>query len=251
MSETLVTARGVTVVRDGRAILDNVDLEVRDGEIVTIIGPNGGGKTTLLKAVLGLLAPTSGSVERRRNLRMGYVPQRFVPDRGLPLTARRFLALAPGARSEDCDRALHEMGAESLADAQLATLSGGELQRILLARALLRKPELLLLDEPTQGVDLGGEQDLYELITTVRDRHACGVLMVSHHVHVVMGTTDRVVCLNRYVTCSGRPTEIRRDREYLKLFGENAAALLGVYAHHHHDHHDDASVEASARQEAS
>jgi zinc transport system ATP-binding protein len=236
MIEPLVSAFAVNVVRDGRSILEDVDLEVRSGEIVTIIGPNGGGKTTLLRTVLGLIAPTSGTVTRRRDLRMGYVPQRFAADRSLPLTARRFLALAPGARRRDCEQALGEVGAAALAEAQLATLSGGEVQRVLLARALLRNPQLLLLDEPTQGVDLGGEQDLYELITTVRDRHACGVLMVSHHVHVVMGTTDRVVCLNRHVTCTGRPTEIRRDREYLRLFGENAAALLGVYAHDHHDH---------------
>ncbi len=237
MPEALIQCRAMNVIRDGKTVLDGIDLDVRSGEIVTIIGPNGAGKTTLLRVLLGQETPSSGTVATRGGLRIGYVPQRMAVDPALPMTAARFLALSPGATADAVRNTLAETGGQSLATRQMSALSGGEIQRILMARALMREPDLLMLDEPTQGVDLGGEQDLYALITRLRDRRGCGILMVSHHVHVVMATTDRVICLNRHVCCNGRPSEVRRDSAYLQLFGTQAAALLGIYTHSHDHHH--------------
>ena len=243
MPEIIVECRNLGVVRDGKTILDDVSVAVSQGEIVTLIGPNGAGKTTLLRVLLGREKPSTGVLAMRRGLRVGYVPQRMAVDRAMPITAARFLGLAPGGSADGIRAALSEAGATELAERQMSNLSGGELQRILMARALMRDPELLMLDEPTQGVDLGGEQDLYTLITRVRDRRGCGVLMVSHHVHVVMATTDSVVCLNRHVCCSGRPSEVRKDSAYLQLFGSQASALLGVYTHSHdHRHAPDGGI---------
>lgn len=231
----LVSAAGLTVRHGAAAVLDAVDLTVRAGEIVTVIGPNGAGKTTLLRAVLGLVVPESGTVSRRNRLRIGYMPQRVTIDDTLPLTVRRFLDLggrvARGRRSE----VLGNVGVGRLLDQPLQRISGGEMQRVLLARALLRDPELLVLDEPAQGLDVVGQADLYELIGDLRTRLGCGVLMVSHDLHLVMAAADRVVCLNQHVCCTGAPHDVREHPEYLALFPETQIASLGIYTHHH-DH---------------
>jgi zinc transport system ATP-binding protein len=213
-----------------------VSLTVSAGEIVTIIGPNGAGKTTLLRAALGLQRADAGRIERRAGLRVGYLPQRLAIDETLPLTVRRFLALVPKAR-RDAAAALVETGATHTLDLPVQTLSGGEVQRVLLARALLREPQLLVLDEPAQGVDIAGQAELFALIRRLRDQHGCGVLLVSHDLHLVMAATDRVVCLNHHVCCSGRPEAVSRDPAYRALFG---AAIEGfaLYAHAHDHCHD-------------
>jgi len=237
MSDSLIRLDGVHVAFAGREMLRDVHLCVQPGEIVTLIGPNGAGKTTLVRVVLGLLAPDAGSVWRRPRLRIGYMPQKLQVNPSLPLSVLRFLRLVPGVDRAAALAALDEVGAARILDSPLQSVSGGELQRVLLARALLRKPELLVLDEPVQGVDVAGQAELYRLITRLRDRHGCGVLMVSHDLNVVMSTTDQVVCLNHHICCAGRPEQVSGDPAFVALFGQ-AARSLALY-HHHHDHGHD------------
>ncbi len=234
----LVEARALTLNYAGRPVLEHVDLTVAAGEIVTLIGPNGSGKTTLVRTLLGLQAPDSGSVHRRPGLSIGYLPQRFTVEPVMPLTVRRLLTLTRRHGEAALGDALDEVGGVHLLDAPVQGLSGGELQRVLLARALLRDPDLLVLDEPVQGVDYKGEIELYALIARIRDRRRCGVLMVSHDLHLVMAATDRVVCLNGHVCCSGAPEAVSRDPSYIALFGRQVAEGLAVYTHAHDHEHD-------------
>jgi zinc transport system ATP-binding protein len=229
-----------------------VDLAIRAGEIVTLIGPNGSGKSTTVKALLGILPPSEGGVTRQPDLTVGYLPQRLAIDWTLPLTVRRLLNLTSRHSRPEIAAALAEVGIEHLAEAPVQQLSGGEFQRALLARAIIRRPQLLVLDEPVQGVDFAGEIALYELIRDIRQRLGCGILMISHDLHIVMGQTDTVVCLNGHVCCSGSPQAVTESPEYRALFGSQAAAALAIYRHdhdhvhlddgrvvhdHHHDHH--------------
>ncbi len=250
--DLLAAADEVVVRLDGHVVLENVTLAVHEGEIVTLIGPNGSGKTTLVRALLGLISPEGGAVYRRPGLRVGYMPQRLAVDETLPLTVARFLALSESSRPlwrggsgaalrHRIATALAEAGALGLVERPLCRLSTGELQRVLLARALARAPDLLVLDEPVQGVDVTGQAELYALIARIRDRRGCGVLMVSHDLHLVMAATDTVVCLNRHVCCTGRPEAVSRDPAYLALFGP-AAREIAVYAHVHDHRHDPAGA---------
>jgi zinc transport system ATP-binding protein len=233
--EPLVALTGVSVMRGGRAILSGIDISLQAGEILTIIGPNGGGKTTLLKVVLGLVKPDRGQVSVLPGLRIGYVPQRLQLDPTLPMTVRRLMRLTRRYADAEVIEALSETGVAQLIDSDVTALSGGEFQRLLIARALLAKPELLVLDEPVQGVDFTGEVALYEKIAEIRDRYGCGVLLVSHDLHVVMAASDRVICLNAHVCCAGVPGEVAEAPEYLRLFGPRAAGAVALYQHHH-DH---------------
>ena len=237
MSNALIRLEQVGVTFAGQNVLENIALSVQPGQIVTLIGPNGAGKTTLVRAVLGLLKPDSGSVWRKPKLRVGYMPQKLHVDPTLPLSVLRFLRLVPGVDRARAQGALKEVGAEQVIDSPVQSISGGEMQRVLLARALLREPELLVLDEPVQGVDVAGQAELYRLISRLRERHGCGVLMVSHDLHLVMSATDQVVCLNRHVCCSGHPEQVSGDPAFIELFGQDAKSLA-VY-HHHHDHDHD------------
>jgi zinc transport system ATP-binding protein len=230
-TEELLRISDLAVRLGGRTILEGIDLDLRAGEIVTIIGPNGAGKTTLLRAALGLLRPSQGAVWRRPSVRIGYMPQRLQVDSTFPLTVRRFLGLAAPRGTEGLDAALAEAGAGGLAEAPLSGLSGGELQRVLLARAMLRRPDLLVLDEPAQGLDVHGQLEFFRLMAEIRERRGCALLLVSHDLHLVMAATDRVVCLNRHICCSGIPSVVARDPGYLQLFGPLAAETLAVYAH--------------------
>ncbi len=235
--EVLVRVDGLDVSIAGRSILDDVSLVVHEGEIVTVIGPNGAGKTVLVRTILGLIQPRSGQVSRRSGLTVGYVPQRLHIDPVLPLTVARFLTLGARRPRADVEAALTETGVGQVIDAAVQRVSGGEFQRVLLARALMRDPDLLVLDEPVQGVDIGGQSGLYRLITRVRDRRNCGVLMVSHDLHLVMASTDQVLCINRHVCCTGHPEMVARDPAYIELFGREAAGSVAVYVHEHdHDH---------------
>jgi zinc transport system ATP-binding protein len=244
--ELLVAASGIRIVKGGRTILHDVDIEVRPEEIVTLIGPNGAGKSTLVRVLLGLEAPSEGEVRRRPDLRIGYAPQRFDVDPAMPLTVARFLRLGGEAADGDLRQVLAEVGAGRLGERQLWRLSGGEFQRVLLARALLRRPSLLVLDEPVRGVDYMGEADLYTLIGDIRRRRGCGILLVSHDLHVVMGASDRVICLNHHVCCQGMPEAVAQHPEYLRLFGPEAGRSFAIYRHSHdHHHHLDGGVEAA------
>ncbi|MBB3102979.1 zinc ABC transporter ATP-binding protein ZnuC [Azomonas macrocytogenes] len=237
MSELLASLENINVHFSGQTVLENAALRVKSGEIVTLIGPNGAGKTTLVRAVLGLLKPQSGNVWRKTDLRIGYMPQKLQVDASMPLSVERFLRLVPGVARTGALDALAQVGAERVIDSPLQGISGGELQRVLLARALLRQPELLVLDEPVQGVDFAGQAELYQLITRLRDQYGCGVLMVSHDLHLVMNTTDQVICLNRHVCCSGHPEQVSNDPAFVELFGQGVRNLA-IY-HHHHDHTHD------------
>ena len=235
----LIRGHAISKSFDGRAVLDGVDLAVASREIVTVIGPNGAGKSMLLRILLGLVKPDRGTVIRRAAVRIGYMPQKLVVDPTLPLPVRRFLELGSPSDPAAIHAALDEVGARHVVDSPIQSVSGGEFQRVLLARALLRNPDLLVLDEPVQGVDVGGQEELFRLIRRIRDSHGCGVLMVSHDLHLVMAATDTVVCLNRHVCCTGRPETVRGDPAYLALFGATAASAIAVYAHHHDHEHDD------------
>ncbi|MEC9367682.1 MAG: metal ABC transporter ATP-binding protein [Pseudomonadota bacterium] len=235
---SLIAAKALRVARRGKVILDHVDIAVAPGEIVTVIGPNGAGKTTLVRTLLGLTKADSGSVERREGLRIGYLPQRLTGDPTIPMTVTRFVALSRKLPAGRTAEALNEVGAGHLGGAQLSDLSGGELQRVALAKALAGDPDLLVLDEPVQNVDYAGERALYALIGEIRSRRGCGILLVSHDLHVVLGSSDRVVCLNQHVCCSGVPESVARHPEYARLFGDDAARVYGVYEHRHDHEHD-------------
>ena len=229
----LLEIQGLNVSFGAETVLSHVDLVVNPGEIVTIVGPNGSGKTTLLRAILGATRPSSGRVVKRKGLRIGYVPQKLAIDSTLPITARRFLDLPTRVSDEAAQKALEQTGAAQLADRQLTDLSGGQLQRVLLARALIGSPELLLLDEATQGLDQPGSADFYRLIEEVRQELGCAILMVSHELHVVMAASDRVICLNGHVCCHGTPEHVASAPEYRALFASGTKGALALYRHEH------------------
>jgi zinc transport system ATP-binding protein len=241
-SGALIDAHAIGLTRSGRSILQGVSIAIAPREIVTVIGPNGAGKTTLVRVLLGLVKPDSGEITRKPGLVVGYAPQRFEVDHAIPLTAKRFVGLGRPAGRDDIARVLVDVGAAHLQERQLAQLSGGELQRVILARALIRSPELLVLDEPARGVDYAGEAELYTLIGELRKERGISVLLVSHDLHVVMAQSDRVICLNRHVCCSGVPQSVAQHPEYARLFGRQAARAFGLY-HHEHDHSHDLSGE--------
>ncbi len=227
----------------GRWLVRHVSFAVHRGEIVTLIGPNGGGKTTTIRLALGILPLAEGCVIRAPGLKIGYVPQRLALDPTLPMTVARFMRLTADAPQADILAALRETGVEARRDAPVQALSGGELQRVLIARAILGRPDLLVLDEPVQGVDFAGEAALYDLIGEIRARLGCGVLLVSHDLHFVMAGTDHVVCINTHVCCEGHPHEVTQTPEYAELFGPAALARLAAYTHHHdHVHAPDGHV---------
>ena len=239
---TLVSLKDVDVSLAGAPVLQRVNLNLAAREIVTIIGPNGSGKSTLLRTVIGALRPATGTVTRREGLRIGYVPQKLDIDPTLPLTVRRFLSLPTRVTDAQAGDVLSRVGAEGLSSRQMVDLSGGQFQRVLLARALLNKPELLILDEATQGLDQAGSAAFYRLIEDVRADLECAVLMVSHELHVVMAASDRVICLNGHVCCEGAPEQVASAPEYRALFGSGTQGALALYRHehdhhHHHDHH--------------
>ncbi len=236
--EALLSITRATARIDAQILLDRVSLEVRRGEIVTVVGPNGGGKTTLLRLATGDLAPAAGTVSRRPGLRIGYAPQSLTLDRTLPLTAARFVALAAGSDPVSRAEALDRVGERDFADRQMADLSGGQRQRALLARALARRPDLLILDEPTQGLDQNGAAGFYRLIETVRAEFGLSVLMASHELHVVMAASDHVICLNGHVCCQGAPQMVSAHPEYRRLFGAGADGALALYRHRHDHEHD-------------
>lgn len=234
----LITLEKINVRIDERDILKNVDFSLQEKEIVTLIGPNGAGKSTLIKIILGIIQPNSGKILSHKQLKLAYVPQKFNPSHSLPLRVKDLLNL------EKCDKAIkaeiiRDTGITKLQDSKVQQLSGGERQRVLLARALLRQPNVLVLDEPMQGLDIQSEAELYDYVRSLPDRYGCSVLIVSHDLQWVMQGTQRVICLNKHICCSGLPESIKNHPEYLALFGTNRA-----FYQHHHDHcaHGDAAT---------
>ena len=219
---------------NGKWLVKGVSLEIERGKIVTLIGPNGSGKSTTAKIALGIYKKIDGEVEKYTN-KVGYVPQKISIDWTLPLRVNDFMVLTENLKEESINEALSLTGVIHLKDKNLGDLSGGEFQRVLLARAISKKPDLLVLDEPVQGVDFTGEIALYELIKKISDELNCGVLLISHDLHTVMSATDHVVCLNGHVCCSGSPIDVAKNNEYKALFGEQASQILTRYKHNH-DH---------------
>ncbi len=237
---SLIETQGVSVSIGSRQILRDVNLSIRGREIVTVVGPNGSGKTTLLKILIGAQLPSEGTVLREVGLKIGYVPQRLAIDQAMPLTVSRWLSLS-GANSEARHLEIAEqVGISSLLSQQMVSLSGGEFQRALLAHALLVRPDLLVLDEPTQGLDQPAVASFYRLIEAVRADFHCAVLMVSHDLHVVMRSSDHVICLNGHVCCQGTPTRVSAAPEYQALFGRDNEGALALYRHEHDHRHDHA-----------
>lgn len=237
-ADTLVSLRHIGLDFGPRTVLSDISFDIHRREIFTVIGPNGAGKSCLLKVILGLHAPSRGELHRPVGLRVGYMPQKLLVDASLPLSVERFLGLASGGDLQPVDAVLARVGARPLRQVPVQQLSGGEFQRVLLARALLRQPDLLVLDEPAQGVDLHGQQALYRLLGQLRDEQGFAILMVSHDLHFVMAQTDRVLCLNQHVCCSGTAESVAAHPEYRALFDTGNSEGIGVYTHHHDHQHD-------------
>lgn len=235
----LIAARDISVRLGETPVLRHVTLSIAPAEIVTILGPNGSGKSTLLRALLGIVPLAAGQLFRAPGLRVGYVPQRLAIDRSMPITVRRFLSLPRRVSDAEAGGALSRVGLPGIGARAMTALSGGQFQRVLLARALLSRPQLLILDEPTQGLDQPGEAAFYRLIAEVRAETGAAVLMVSHDLHVVMAASDRVICLNGHICCEGTPLVVSNAPEYRALFGLGTQGALALYQHaHDHSHHD-------------
>ena len=241
-NSTLVKLNNAGFKQNDKWLVEGVSLTVKKGKIVTLIGPNGSGKSTTAKIALGIYKNIEGSVEKYTN-KVGYVPQKISIDWTLPLRVYDFMLLTENIKDEAIDEALTLTGVIHLKNKNLGNLSGGEFQRVLIARAISKKPELLVLDEPVQGVDYTGEIALYELIKRISDTLNCGILLISHDLHTVMTATDHVVCLNGHVCCSGTPMDVAKNNEYKALFGEQASQTLSVYEHKHdHEHSNDGEI---------
>jgi len=240
--EIVVKLNNVGFRQNKKWLVEGVSLEVKKGKIITLIGPNGSGKSTTAKIALGIYKDIEGSVEKHTN-KVGYVPQKITIDWTLPLRVKDFMILTEVLKEEEIDDALSLTGVMHLKNKNLGNLSGGEFQRVLLARAISKKPELLVLDEPVQGVDYTGEIALYELIKKISDTLNCGILLISHDLHTVMTATDHVVCLNGHVCCSGTPKDVVKNNEYKSLFGDRASQILSIYEHKHdHVHSNDGDI---------
>jgi zinc transport system ATP-binding protein len=241
-NDPLVRLNAAGVSRGGRWLVRGVDMQVQPGEIVTLIGPNGSGKSTTAKLALGVMTASEGGVVQRVGLRTAYVPQKVAIDWTLPLRVDGLMRLTQNLSDVEVNAALESTGAAQLLKREVRHLSGGEFQRVMLARAMARKPDFLVLDEPVQGVDFAGEIALYDLIKKMRDDTGCGILLISHDLHMVMAATDHVICLNGHVCCHGTPQAVAQSSAYKQLFGDRAGALA-VYQHHHdHTHLADGRV---------
>ena len=229
----LIQSKEVSVVRQNQHILDKVSLTLKEKDFITIIGPNGAGKTTLLKILAGVMEPDSGEVKHKAGLRLGYIPQAIELDPSLPMSVKRFLSLNGNESARDI---AEETEISHLLNHQLETLSGGEKQRVLLARALMTSPEVLILDEPSQNLDVAGQLAFYQLIERFHQERNLALLMVSHDLHMVMASTRQVICLYHHVCCSGEPQAVAQDPEFIRLFGKDMAHLMAIYQHQHHGH---------------
>ena len=244
--DPLIRADDISVHRHGKAVLDRVSLSVAPGDFIAIVGPNGAGKTTLLKCLLGLVPADQGTIYRKPGLKISYLSQEPAVDRNIPITVRRFLSLRRLCSPHDIEQAAAETGVSEVLEQQFHVLSSGLRQRVLLARALLRQPQLLILDEPAANLDISGQLELYKLLETLYHKRDLAVLMISHDLHLVMATTTTVICLFHHICCQGEPRSVANDPEFVALFGDNMARLMAVYRHAHDHDHDHALVPTAA-----
>lgn len=246
MDNTLIQLNNCGILRNHKWLVRGVSLTVDRGQIVTLIGPNGSGKSTTAKMALGIIKPDEGDNTIKENLKISYVPQKLEIDWSLPLRVIDFMNLIENYEHSIVNEMLTITGIQHLQNEDVRNLSGGEFQRLLMARAIAKKPDFLVLDEPVQGVDYAGEIALYQIIQDIRKNFNCGILLISHNLHVVMSQTNHVICLNGHICCSGEPKSIVKNPEYIKLFGENMDPTLAFYKHEHdHHHHPDGSVDHS------
>lgn len=236
--QPLVKLSDINLVLGNQAILQNINLQIFPNSITTIVGPNGGGKSSLLKVLLKLQPATSGKIEHASGLKIGYVPQKLHLDPSIPITVEKFLSLKPNVSRPAIDEALSLFNITHLRQNSMQKLSGGELQRVLLARAILDRPQLLILDEPMQGVDITGQTELYQLLNKTRSWLNCAILMVSHDLNIVMANTDEVLCVNRHICCAGTPDVVSSDPSFIHFFGDQFAKNVAFYSHKHNHHHD-------------
>ena len=234
----IISASNITVTRDNKDILDNVSISVNSDDFITILGPNGAGKSMLLKCLMGFYKPEKGMINRTPNLRIGYVPQQFVSEQTLPISTKRFLMLRKKADEEEINKIADETNIKSYLEKPVHVLSGGERQRVLLARSLIGNPELLVLDEPAQNLDISGQLAFYKLLERIYQTRSLSILMVSHDLHMVMATTKKVVCLFHHICCSGEPQIVTKDPEFVSLFGNDMAEMMAVYQHGHNHTHE-------------
>lgn len=241
-NKVLLKVENVGLLKNDKWLVKDVSLEIRKGEIVTLIGPNGSGKSTTAKIALGIHKKIEGKVQKFTD-KIGYVPQKISIDWTLPIRVIDFMLLTEKLTNDQINASLNLTGVDHLKNKNLSNLSGGEFQRVLIARAIAKKPDLLVLDEPVQGVDFKGEVALYELIKKISEELSCGILLISHDLHVVMSATDFVVCLNGHVCCSGTPQVVAKNEQYLQLFGDRASKVLSLYEHKHdHTHAQDGTI---------
>jgi zinc transport system ATP-binding protein len=233
----LLSTNSISVKYGSNIVLRDVSLSIEEGEIITIVGPNGSGKTSLVKTIIGAMSPFQGSVSLKKNLRIGYIPQRINIDQTLPMTVQRFLNLTHKISKNECLSVLRTAGVPDLLQNQMSNLSGGQFQKVLLARALQGSPDILILDEASQGLDQAGSAAFYKQIESVRNEKGCAVLMISHELHVVMSASDKVICMNGHICCSGEPEAVANMPEYHGLFGAGTEGTLALYRHNHDHSH--------------
>jgi len=239
MSDTLIHVDKISLSRHGKSILDQVSFELKAGEFITLIGPNGAGKSSLIKVLLGLIKADTGSVTKSSNIRLGYTPQKFIPNEFIPISVLDFLQLNQKVDTSFLQETAQLTSIDSILNHELSSLSGGEMQRVLLARALLAKPNVLILDEPAQNLDVNGQMHLYKLIQDIHQKQGCAVLMVSHDLHRVMKESTQVLCLYHHICCMGQPESILKDSQFNDLFADQMDELMATYEHHHNHCHED------------
>ncbi|WP_301099084.1 zinc ABC transporter ATP-binding protein ZnuC [Otariodibacter sp.] len=234
----LVKLNNISVTFNTQTILENITFDIYPNSITTIVGPNGGGKSTLLKVLLKLITPTTGTIFHKKGLKIGYVPQKLHLDNSMPITVKKFLSLKPNTTINNIEESLGLFSITHLQNNSMQRLSGGEMQRVLLARATLDRPHLLVLDEPMQGVDITGQTELYQLLNRAREFLNCAILMVSHDLNIVMANTDEVLCINQHICCAGTPETISTDPSFIHFFGNQFANNVAFYSHNHNHYHD-------------
>lgn len=234
----LIAAKNISVIKAEKAILQNIDIQINKNDFVTIIGPNGAGKTMLLKCLMGFYKPDVGEIIKKQNVKIGYMPQNINVINTMPLDVKTFITLRKKFDNISFKQVILETDIEQLINKQLSVLSGGELQRVLLARSLLNNPDLLILDEPAQNLDISGQMNFYKLLQSIYSKRNLSILMVSHDLHLVMVSTKKVLCLSNHICCSGKPQQITKDPEFISMFGEDMANMMAVYQHTNHNHND-------------